>query len=163
MLQIVPVFEVLALLALANVSPIAAKRIMGDRLSRPLDGGIRLFDGQPLFGASKTIRGLVVALAMTALGAVLLGEPWTLGLAIGAASMAGDLASSFIKRRLGLPPSARATGLDQIPEALLPALAAMPLLGLTWPDVALTVVLFWLGGVVLSKWLFRLGFRDEPH
>lgn len=163
MLQTGPILEVLMLLALANGAPIAAKRVLGDRLARPVDGGLRLPDGRPLLGSSKTVRGLVVALAATTLGAVLLGEPWTLGLIVGAAAMAGDLLSSFVKRRLGLAPSARATGLDQIPEALLPALAAMQAMGLTWMDVAAIVAVFFAGGIVLSRWLYRLGFRDRPH
>ena len=39
------------------------------------------------------------------------------GLAFSALSMAGDLLSSFIKRRRGLPSGARSTALDQLPEA----------------------------------------------
>jgi len=163
MLQPVLVIEMLLLLAIANGAPIAAKRLMGDRLSRPLDGGGLFFDGKPLLGPSKTIRGIVVAVASTLLASILIGERWTAGLVVGVTSMLGDLVSSFVKRRLGLASSARATGLDQVPEVLLPALAAMPLLGLTWTDVAAVVVIFCVGEIVLSKWLYRIGFRDEPH
>jgi len=159
----VPIIEVLVLLAVANGSPIAAKRIMGGRLARPLDGGIMLRDGRPLFGPSKTVRGIVAAIISTVLAAVLIGAPWTLGLVVGTISMAGDLASSFTKRRLGLAPSARATGLDQIPESLLPALACIPLLGLTGADVVAIVLVFFAGSVILSRWLYRLGVRDQPH
>ena len=41
---------------------------------------------------------------------------------LAAASMAGDLLASFLKRRFGLKVHAQAIGLDQIPEALLPLL-----------------------------------------
>jgi hypothetical protein len=75
-----------------------------------------------LFGPSKTLRGLVVSVVATTLSAPALGLAWTTGLLAGAAAMAGDLGSSFIKRRMGLPSSSRALGLDQVPEALLPEL-----------------------------------------
>ncbi len=77
--------------------------------------------------------------------------------------MAGDLVSGFTRRRLALARSARATGLDPVPESLLPALACVPLLGLTAADVVAIVVVFFVGSVVTSRWLFRLGVRDQPH
>jgi CDP-diglyceride synthetase len=163
MLHATLILEVLVLLAVANGSPIAAKRIMADYLAQPLDGGLMWFDNRPLFGKSKTIRGITVSIASTTLAAILIGAPWSLGFIVGTTSMAGDLLSSFTKRRLGLAQSARATGLDQIPESLLPALACMPLLGLTGADVAAIVLVFFAGSVILSRWLHRLGFRDQPH
>ena len=39
--------ELLILLAVANGTPVIAKRILGDRLARPLDGGALFFDGKP--------------------------------------------------------------------------------------------------------------------
>ena len=53
----------------------------------------------------------------------LLGFAWTCGLVVASVAMSGDLLSSFLKRRLSLPPSSRATGIDQIPECLLPTIA----------------------------------------
>ena len=49
------------------------------------------------------------------------GLPATVGTPLGGGAMLGDALSSFIKRRMGAAPSSRATGLDQIPEALLAA------------------------------------------
>ena len=77
--------------------------------------------------------------------------------------MVGDLISSFIKRRMGRPPSSRALGLDQIPESLLPALACKSLLALTVADVILVVALFSVGGFILSGLLFKLHIRDRPY
>jgi CDP-2,3-bis-(O-geranylgeranyl)-sn-glycerol synthase len=77
--------------------------------------------------------------------------------------MVGDLGSSFIKRRMGLPSSGRALILDQVPEALLPALVCKSLLALTIVDIALIVVLFTIGEVLLSRVLFALHMRDQPH
>jgi hypothetical protein len=78
-------------------------------------------------------------------------------------AMAGDLFSSFVKRRLGLPPSSMALGLDQIPESLFPLLACRLLLPLTWLDIGVAVVLFFVGELVLSRILFKLHVRDRPY
>jgi CDP-2,3-bis-(O-geranylgeranyl)-sn-glycerol synthase len=78
-------------------------------------------------------------------------------------AMAGDIASSFVKRRMGLPPSSMAIGLDQIPEALFPLLAARLLLPVTIVDVAVGTAIFLAGSLVVSRILFTLGVRDEPY
>src|SRR5919199_706878 len=108
--------RVLLLIGVANGTPIFATKLLGDRLAAPLDFGLVLPDGKPLFGASKTIRGIVVAIACTTLAALLLGFEAGIGAGLAAASLAGDLLASFMKRRLGLPPHAQAFLLDQIPE-----------------------------------------------
>jgi CDP-2,3-bis-(O-geranylgeranyl)-sn-glycerol synthase len=154
---------VLLLLGVANGTPIFAKRLMGDRFAAPLDCGLVLPDGRPLFGASKTIRGVVLAVLSTALVGLLVGVGWELGAGIAAAALAGDLASSFTKRRLGLPPHAQATGLDQIPEALLPLLLFHGPLGLAWTDVALLLAAFVVAEILLSRILYRLSIRDRPY
>src|SRR5690349_22191430 len=97
-------FRILLLLGTANGAPIFAKKLLKDRFAAPLDGGLLLPDGRPLFGSSKTIRGVAVSLGCTALAAWLLGLGWTVGTGLAAASLAGDLASSFVKRRLGMEP-----------------------------------------------------------
>jgi len=52
---------------------------------------MNLADGQPLFGDSKTIRGVVLSIIVTTLGAPLIGVDWTIGVAIAATAMIGDL------------------------------------------------------------------------
>jgi CDP-diglyceride synthetase len=161
--HLVPLAEALALITLANAGPVLAKKLLGARLARPLDGGAVWSDGRPLFGASKTLRGLAAALMLPAGAAPLLGLPAWLGPLTGCAAMAGDLASSFTKRRLGRPPSSQALGLDQVPESLLPLLALQPALGLSAGDILLGVATFFVGEVLLSRLLFRLHLRDRPY
>ena len=156
-------FTILFLLGVANGTPIFAKRLFGNRYNAPLDGGLKLRDGRRLLGNSKTIRGLVLAIACTALIAPLLGIEAMIGAGLAAASMLGDLASSFIKRRLGLRLHAKALGLDQIPEALLPLLLLRIRLGLGAGDVVLIVALFVALELILSQFLYRLGIRDRPY
>jgi CDP-2,3-bis-(O-geranylgeranyl)-sn-glycerol synthase len=155
--------ELLILLAVANGAPVIAKKILGDRLARPLDGGTRFFDGKPVFGPTKTIRGIVTSLLATPLTAWLMGLQWELGVVVAAAAMAGDLCSSFVKRRMTLPSSSMALGLDHIPESLLPLLASRLLLPLSLLDVLAGVAAFCVGALLLSPILFRFNLRDRPH
>ena len=161
--DLILVLKALLLLLAANGSPVLGKRLLGDRLAIPLDGGLNFLDGRPLLGASKTVRGLVLSLATTAIVAVVLGFSWQLGVAFAAASMAGDLISSFTKRRLKVPPSGQALGLDQIPEALLPLWLFREQLGFDGWDIILLIGIFIVGELVLSKLMYRLGIRDQPY
>jgi CDP-archaeol synthase len=157
------VLQLLLLLMLANGTPVIAKKILGARFSYPLDGNLQFIDRRPLLGPSKTVRGIVLAVLVTTAGAPVVGLSWIVGLLVASCAMAGDLVSSFTKRRLDLPPSSRASGLDQIPEALLPLLACRSLLSLTAADIALGVGLFLIGEVVISRLLYRFRLRDRPY
>jgi CDP-diglyceride synthetase len=153
----------LYLLMLANGTPVVAKKLLGERFTAPLDGGLVLRDGRRLFGPSKTVRGILLAVAVTMAGGFLLGFNWRLGATVGGLAMAGDLLSSFTKRRLGLPPSSRALGLDQLPEALLPLLVCGPWLGLGLADILVSAAIFFLGELALSRLFFALRLRDRPY
>jgi CDP-2,3-bis-(O-geranylgeranyl)-sn-glycerol synthase len=129
----------------------------------PLDGGILFLDGQPVFGASKTIRGMVSSIVVTAIGAISLGLGFQIGALVAIVAMAGDLFSSFLKRRMNLPPSSQALGLDQIPESLFPLMACRELLGLNYADVFLTVGIFFGGELAISRVLYAFRVRDQPY
>jgi CDP-2,3-bis-(O-geranylgeranyl)-sn-glycerol synthase len=157
------ILMLLALLTLANGAPVIAKKVFGGALSQPLDGGASFIDGRPLFGTSKTVRGVLVSIVATSLGAPVLGLEFSIGAIIGTMAMVGDLFSSFVKRRLNLSPGSRATGLDQIPESLFPLLACRVSLGLSLIDIAIGVAAFFVGAVLLSRVFYRLGLRDLPY
>ncbi|MGB8895658.1 MAG: CDP-archaeol synthase [Pseudolabrys sp.] len=99
---------------------------------------------------------------ITSAASSLLGLYWTVGLTGALAAMGGDLLSSFVKRRLGLAISSRATGLDQIPESLLPALACASSLNLTLLDVIVATAIFFIGEIALSKVLYKMRIRTRP-
>lgn len=153
----------LLLLAVANSAPLLGHKLLGRRLACPLDGGWKFLDGRPLLGRSKTLRGVVVSVAATAAAAPLLGLSLTTGALLAALSVLGDLTSSFLKRRLGRPPSSQALGLDQVPEALFPLLALRERLDLTAGAVATVVLAFFVLELVLSRLLYRLHLRDRPY
>jgi|SRR4051812_29510653 len=162
-MQLLLMLKCLLLITLANGTPVVAKKILGLRFSRPLDAGILFFDRRPLFGASKTIRGILASILITTTSAPLIDLDLTIGATVAGAAMAGDLFSSFVKRRLNLLPSSQALGLDHVPESLFPMLACRDALSLTIADIALGVGIFFIGGLILSRLLFRAHLRDEPY
>jgi CDP-2,3-bis-(O-geranylgeranyl)-sn-glycerol synthase len=155
--------RLLLLLGIANAAPIALEHWLGPRWNAPLDGGLRFIDGRPLLGPAKTWRGLAAAVAAGSVGAPLLGLPVWIGTLIGAAAMVGDALSSFIKRRLGIPSSGRATGLDQIPEALLPLLAVQQQLHLSLALIAGITLAFFALVIPLARWSYQHGLRTRPY
>jgi CDP-archaeol synthase len=155
--------QLLMLLVVANGAAVVAKKLLGDAYGRPIDGGALFLDRQPLFGPSKTIRGIVASLLATSTCAALMGLGWGLGALVATFTMAGDLFSSFIKRRLRLASSSMAIGLDHIPESLFPLLASRLLLPLSILDIVVGVIIFVIGAVLLSPILFKLRIRDQPH
>ena len=162
-MQLLHIVQLLVLMTLANGTPIVAKKICGSRFSFLLDAGTIFFDGRPLFGHSKTVRGTVVSILVTTASAPLIGLDLMIGAMVAGAAMAGDLFSSFVKRRLNLPSSGQVLGLDQVPESLFPMLACRDALSLTIADIALGVGIFFIGALILSRLLFRAHLRDEPY
>ncbi len=68
-----PGLQLLLLFAAANTAPLVAKRLLQQRWSWPLDGGLRFIDGRPLLGPPKTVRGVLSALLLCVLAAPALG------------------------------------------------------------------------------------------
>jgi CDP-diglyceride synthetase len=162
-MQVVLLLQLLILLVVANGTAVAAKKLPRGTLARPLDGGAPFVDGRPIFGPAKTIRGIVASVLATSICATLMGLGWNVGVVIATFAMAGDLFSSFVKRRLDLASSSMAIGLDHIPESLFPLLAIRLLLPLSILDVVAGTTIFVVGALILSPLLFKLNLRDEPH
>ncbi len=142
------ILTLLALILLANGVPALLGLLLGP--ARPIDGGRPLADGRPLLGPSKTWRGLGAAWVGAALGGLTLGLHWSLGLTVAAGAMLGDLIASFTKRRLGQPSGVSVPLLDQVPEALIPALLTKGELALTWTDLGVLVLAFILLDLILT-------------
>lgn len=160
---LVAVTQSLVLIAAANVAPVGAKLLLSDRYSAPIDCGLVLGDGRRFLGPSKTWRGLVMGILLPACLSPLIGLSWLAGALTGATAMSGDCLSSFAKRRLGFKSSEMAFGLDQIPEALLPAISIRVFLPLSAVDMSAIVLLFCVGALLSSRVLFRFGLRGRPY
>jgi CDP-2,3-bis-(O-geranylgeranyl)-sn-glycerol synthase len=155
--------QMLVLVALANTAPLVAKKLLGRRFSLAMDFGLFFPDGMPWLGPSKTWRGLAAALLACGLLAPLIGLAWTTGLLLAFGAVLGDALSSFTKRRLRIPSSGKAPGLDQIPEVLVPLLLARIVQPLPLPLVAADVLLFLLLEPPLARLWHRWGLREQPY
>jgi len=151
------------LIILANGAPILARNLFGNKADFPVDGHLCFFDKRPLFGYSKTWRGLIASLLLTSLLAWTLGYTVQTGLLIALAAMCGDLLTSFIKRRLNLPSSSMAPLFDQIAESLFPALVVMDVFALSSLNIILLVLAFILFDLLFSRLLYRIGLRRRPY
>lgn len=155
--------KVLFLVALSNGTPVIAKDILGSHFAFPVDNGANFVDGRPILGSSKTFRGIFLAILVTSAFAPAVRMNWKTGALVGSMAMAGDLFSSFLKRRLNLPAGGRATGLDQFMESLFPLLACRSVLMLTALDIVVGVALFFVGELLLSRLFYHFHLRDHPY
>lgn len=162
-ISVVCIVQALLLLLVANGAPVLVNNLLGHRYDGAVDGGCKWVDGRPLFGFTKTWRGLIAAVVSTGGVALLLDlTPW-IGMLVGGCAMVGDLLSSFIKRRRGKKESSQARGLDTVPESLLPVWALKEPLGLSFIDISLIIGLFFLAEEGLSPLLYRLHIRKRPY
>ncbi|MCE5335366.1 MAG: CDP-archaeol synthase [Desulfobacteraceae bacterium] len=159
--------KLLLLLWAANFAPPFTAVIFEGKWERPLDGNRLLSDGKPLFGSHKTIRGIAAGIVIGAIMAPLLGFPVWLGFLAAVLSMAGDLASSFVKRRLSLHSGRVVPGLDQLPEGLLPFLLFAPYFSLSWDFIIPFGLAFsagaYYGSVFLKDVLLRRPSAEYPR
>ncbi len=116
------VFSIITFLLWVNCLPSLATVIIGDRLHSPLDGGRVWEDGRPIFGENKTIRGIVVSIVGGIAVCPLLGQNWWVAGGAASLAMAGDLLSSFIKRRCNFHSGKNIAIFDQSFESLFPLL-----------------------------------------
>lgn len=134
----------------------------------PLDFGKVLKDGRPVFGSHKTLRGFFAGLAVGTLvgwGESLVFTSYSpvLGFLLSLGALLGDLAGSFLKRRMGLTPGAFLPVIDQIDFVLgalvlsllltpPPLLMALVILACTIPIHFLTNLLAHLLNAKSNPW-----------
>lgn len=157
------ILALLLLLVVANGAPVVAARLWKGFGNWPLDCGCNAGDEKRLLGASKTWRGVFAAVISTAVVAALLGYSLRDGALLGLLAMLGDILSSFIKRRMGMPASSRALGLDQIPEAVVPLWLMHEQFDINLTVGIIIVIAFLFTGIGLSKLLYILHIRSQPY
>ena len=147
------VSHLVLLLVIANGTPVLLRLLLGSRWNRPLDNHRQFTDKRPLLGASKTLRGLIGSVLVTALLAPLFELSVLEGAGFALLAMLGDLCSSFLKRRLDIASSRSAPLLDQLPESLLPLWGMQTVLRASGGEMALAVILFIVIDLLLSRTL----------
>lgn len=153
--------DILILIVIANAAPVITSFIFSEQKLQPIDFGLKLKDEQALFGKSKTWSGLISSLILTSFCAYVLNYDISSGLIISTLAMAGDLISSFIKRRFKQKSSETCILLDQIPESVFPALAMKIIYSLSMIQVIAIVVSFIIIELILSAILLRYRRRKR--
>ncbi len=182
------VYLILPLLVAGAVHAPVIKRDLVPTLAYPLDFG-RTFRGEPLFGANKTWRGVLLMSAVSVLVVLAQsqlyefapfraisivdysGTSWlALGLALGLGYSLSELPNSFAKRRLGIPSggiSKRRAAVqyvvDQADSAVGGTLVLVLFIGFRWTLVLVFAVGFALH-VVMDQlfFLFAVKRRAGP-
>lgn len=144
------------------------------RWNRPVDCGMR-WRGKRVFGDHKTWRGIIAG-TVTA-GAVFLFQrslpsssffhtlelfdyqktPWFLGFVMGFGALLGDLAKSFVKRRVNIAPGSPFFVLDQIDWVLGTLLAAHLFVSIPVRIILFSLVLGGLAHGIVKYIGYRVG------
>lgn len=135
----------------------------------PIDGGRLFLDGRRILGDGKTWEGLAVGIASGSLAAALLAlvlsEPSLIpiGVVASVSAMLGDIAGSFIKRRLGLERGKPAPILDQL-DFFATATIGLYLAGVKVSAVAVVILALVTYGLHRSTnyAAYRLGLKSVP-
>lgn len=140
---------------IANATPV----VLGGGM--PLDGGRRWFDGEPIFGDHKTVRGAASGFVAGILIGILQLEPLR-GALLSVGTITGDLFVSFLKRRLRLKPGAMFPVADQMGFIVFAVALASFMEPPFWDRVAailvVTLPIHFLTNVV--AWF--LGLKSKP-
>jgi len=153
---------VLFLLWVNGLPPLAAI-LLDRRFALPVDGNRLFFDGQPIFGRNKTIRGVIAGTTGGAILAPLLGVSWWIGMTAGLLAMIGDLLSSFLKRRVGADSGKSVPLLDQLFESLLPLIFLNRYLSFTLSRTIAILALFTLLVYLSSRLWLHITERPLPE
>ncbi len=158
----IEVCKVIFFLFLVNSLPPIASVVFGDRYGLAIDGGRLWFDGRPIFGRHKTIRGIIAGVTGGTLAFYLLGVSWWVATIAALLAMIGDLASSFIKRRSTFASGEDVVVLDQIFEALFPLLFLNQYLDLDLQQNVSILFLFIATAYWSSRFWIHLTRRPLP-
>lgn len=161
----------------ANSAPLLSRRIV--RTRHPIDLGRFFVDGKRVFGDNKTWEGFaagVIAGTLTGIAlkpfypAVGLAEMVIVGLVEGLGAMIGDLANSFVKRRLGMKPGTPLPVLDQTSFIIVAVIMVRVLHvdRLAWIELKLSgMLLAVLAALILHPLTnyiaYKLGLKEVPY
>lgn len=145
-----------------NFLPPLSNLIFGNRFNIPVDFNKKFIDKKPIFGAHKTFRGIIIAVMGGTLWFPLMKTSWQVAFFAAIISMAGDLLSSFIKRRFQMESGKSAPILDQFFEGTFPLIYFYYYLPLSL-DKIIIVLMFFLPITYAGSWIWRyLVFRPSP-
>ncbi len=141
-----------------------------------MDMGIKLADGKPLFGKTKTVRGFAGGILVGVLFALLLSQLWptlifnnpqTLllsGIMLAVGALIGDLAGSFLKRRLKIGEGKQFNVVDQMDFVVGGLVFAYPFAEplYTLPNLAFIIIVSYALHIITNVLANRAGLKKVP-
>ncbi|MCX8204265.1 MAG: CDP-2,3-bis-(O-geranylgeranyl)-sn-glycerol synthase [Candidatus Nezhaarchaeota archaeon] len=145
----------------ANAAPLILSPLL--KVRHPVDFKLVLPNGARLFGDAKSWEGLLVGIVMGSVTGLVLGNSLR-GLVLGTGAMLGDLAGSFVKRRLGLMPGQPLPIVDQL-DFLIGALALGTFFNYTLspPEVIVLVLVTPPIHLASNAVAYCLRLKDRPY
>jgi CDP-2,3-bis-(O-geranylgeranyl)-sn-glycerol synthase len=136
---------------------------------QPIDFGKKFFDGKPIFGRNKTVRGFLFGLvAGTVVGliesAFFTEYPILFGFLLSLGALFGDLAGAFVKRRLGLSPGDLLPVIDQV-DFIIGAILFSFFLSLQFmsPELIIAVLIITPPIHILTNFVaYKTGLKNRP-
>src|SRR3989344_2614114 len=156
---------------IADIMPLLFRNKLKS-LEFPLDLGIKL-EGNSLFGAHKTFRGILVAILFGTImfyfqkviniNSIIIYRDYSvlLGFFLAIGAMFGDLFKSFIKRRINIIPGHNFFIADQIDAVLGAILFSSLIIKFTYLQIVLMVVFTYFLKLLLSYVGFVLHIRKH--
>ena len=147
-----------------NLAPVLLAFFFEEKWNTPVDRGIFFFDGKPFLGSHKTIRGVAGGIMAGLFFGFLATIPLGTAVLTGIMSMAGDMLTSFIKRRLKIGEGKDFPVVDQLFEGLFPFIVLVPAFSLSfvWSFSLITffIITAYLGSQFLTHVLRAKPFSD---
>ncbi len=143
--------------------------------THPIDMGGRFSDGKPVFGEGKTWEGLALGLIAALLAGFIQQQlqPYLpqgtiimtplLAFVLGLGAMAGDIAGSFIKRRLNIPRGHPAPLLDQLDFLVMSVLFASLLMPIHFEWLLILFLITPFIHLSSNFFAFKLGLKKQPY
>ena len=165
----------------ANGAPVVVGHYLKSkgRKPHPVDGGRRWRDGRRILGDGKTWEGLIAGILVGAMVGVLFSSyivgDLLAGAIVGAVSglgaLLGDMAASFLKRRLNIPRGESAPILDQLDFYVC---ALIALVALDYASKSLNLSIDPIAAIVFAPLIvvlhrltnflaYKLGMKDKPY
>lgn len=139
-----------------------------------LDFGTKFSDNKPVFGGGKTIRGtiggiavgttagFIINLAFPVQTAYFFGDYRLLAFLLAAGAIFGDIAGSFIKRRMGVESGTEAPFLDQLDFLIGGFLLGMIVFTPEFSEFVFLCVLTFFAHKTFNFLAFRLRLKKVP-
>ncbi len=127
--------------------------------THPIDLGARFFDGKRILGDGKTFEGIIIGLTVGYVAGKLVYPPFYDPFPYVLLALLGDMAGSFVKRRMGLERGAEAPLLDQLDFLLFSYLAHPPI---SPEAAALLIVLTYFVHRLANVVAYLIDLKKEP-